>query len=76
MNFGLKPIDIHEVVQAARAGAPGAAELLMSQMQKAVTDGVPGAEDFLAELQQEGLCVRRSEVDAVIYVLRELGWND
>jgi hypothetical protein len=76
MSFGLKPIDIQEVVQAARAGAPGAAELLMSQMQKAVTDGVPGAEDFLAELQPEGLCVRRREVEAVIYVLRELGWND
>ena len=76
MSFELKPIDIHEVVQAARAKALGAAELLMSQMQKAVTDGVPGAQDFLAELHQKGLCVRRSEVDAVIYVLRELGWND
>ena len=61
MSFGFKPVNISTLVQATRCGAPGAAELLMSEMEKAVTDGVPGAVEFLEELQQEGLFHKRGE---------------
>ena len=57
MSFGMKPVDIQTIAEAARGGAPGARQLLVEQVSAALSQGVPGAMEFRDELQREGLWV-------------------